>query len=269
MAQPQHPSTTAPDRSRPPAPPDAGPLVTEPITTVAQVSTSEVAPQAPPFVVGTTPEPSALVQPAGDESSNSGVTSDTTTGAQESAHQAGQTGPAAEVAESETTVWEGRYSYRNFAGRLIGRLVATAAWLVIAAWMSTRSAEDSSRAVSVLTTVLGVLVLVAWVTLAWQTFYGRKSHLYRLTSRRLFVWTGIFQRRLDQVELLKVNDVYLRQPSIWHRWFGVGTVVVESSEQRYPITYLVGVDDPQSVMDLIWRTARAERDGRSVRVDQV
>jgi len=68
--------------------------------------------------------------------------------------------------------------------------------------------------------------------------------------------------------LLRINDVYTKQTLIG-RWLSVGTVVVVSSEAQLPMVYLAGVDDPKSVMDLIWHYARSERDRRSVKVDQV
>lgn len=240
-----------------------------PLATPIQVSTTEVPAQPPPIVVGTSAEPLAAVRRADDPTGQTAAEQPVANRAKDPETPDAATTPTTPAAAApEPVVWEGRYSFRNFLGRLIGRLVATAAWVGVSLWLA-RSPEEPIQAVRILSALLGLLVLAAWVTLVWQVFYGRLSHFYRLTTRRLFVWTGVFRRRLDQVELLEVNDVYLRQPTIWHRWFGVGTVVVESSEQRYPITYLVGVDDPQSTMDLIWRTARAERDGRSVRVDQV
>jgi len=71
------------------------------------------------------------------------------------------------------------------------------------------------------------------------------------------------------MELLKVQDVYVKQQGLVHRLMNLGTVVIESSEDRLPIHYLAGVDDPNTVMDRIWKYARTERDMRSVKVDQV
>lgn len=70
------------------------------------------------------------------------------------------------------------------------------------------------------------------------------------------------------MELLRVQDVYTRQ-SLFQRWLSVGTVVIVSSEPHFPLLYLTGVDDPKYVMDLVWHHARAERDRRSVKVDQI
>ncbi len=177
----------------------------------------------------------------------------------------GQTG-----VDGETDVWEGRYSFRNFVGRFLLRLVATVAFigLAIYTWGGWResSANDPMTYVAI---GAGILVLAFWVYLVFQIIRARLSHYYRLTNRRLFVQTGILTRRSDQVELLEVEDVYVKQASLFHRWFSVGTVVVESSEQKMPTSYLVGVDDPQAVMDIIWHYARIERESSAVQVDQV
>jgi membrane protein YdbS with pleckstrin-like domain len=170
--------------------------------------------------------------------------------------------------EGEFNVWEGRYSFKNFFGRIAFRVLLTIAWIALAVYVwGTGSTRD--RMIHFVTIVTGVALLVFWLYLLWQVLMARLGHYYRLTNRRLFVSTGIFNRRRDQVELLSVKDVYTRQPSLFHRWWSVGTVVVESSEEKYPITYLTGVDDPKAVMDLVWHCARAEREGKAVQIDHV
>ena len=85
------------------------------------------------------------------------------------------------------------------------------------------------------------------------------GHYYRLTTRRLFVSTGLMHRRRDQMELLRVKDVFTRQTLV-ERWLSLGTVVVVSNEKELPTFYLAGVNDPKRVMDLVWHCARAERE---------
>lgn len=170
--------------------------------------------------------------------------------------------------EGEFTVWEGRYSLKNFLGRLTLRSIATIAWLALAYYAWGEPAQDRG-AMRVLAGIAGGLLVLWWLQLGWQVFYARYSHFYRLTNRRLFVWTGIFRRRIDQLELLKVKDVYIKHDSLLQRVLGVGTVVVESSEEKLPTTYLLAVDQPDGVMDTVWHTSRAERDGKTVRVDDV
>jgi len=166
--------------------------------------------------------------------------------------------------EGEEVVWEGRYSLKNFVGRITVRVLLTIAWLVLAVETWGNGHKDWALA----TIVLGVCVLGYWGVLSTRIAQARYGHYYRLTNRRLFVSTGVMRRRRDQMELLRVKDVYTRQ-SLAERWLSLGTVVVVSTEHELPIFYLAGVDDPKGVMDLVWHQARAERDNRSENVHPV
>jgi membrane protein YdbS with pleckstrin-like domain len=110
--------------------------------------------------------------------------------------------------------------------------------------------------------------VAAWLTLLYRILQARYGHHYRLTTRRLFVSTGLFRRRRDMMELLRVKDVFTQQTLV-QRWLSLGTVVVVSSDHELPTFYLPGLDDPKRAMDLIWHHARAERDRRSVKVESV
>jgi len=166
--------------------------------------------------------------------------------------------------EGETNVWEGRYAMKNFLVRLTICGLATVAWIALAIYTWAYNHEN----LVIPTTLVGIVFGIAWLALARRIILARFGHYYRLTNRRIFVSTGLFSRRRDQMELLRVQDVYTRQ-SLIQRWLGIGTVVVVSSEPHFPVLYLTGVDAPKYVMDLVWHHARAERDRRSVKVDQI
>jgi membrane protein YdbS with pleckstrin-like domain len=166
--------------------------------------------------------------------------------------------------EGEEVVWEARYAMKNFLGRLIARALLTVAWIALAVY--TWGYSDGSLAL--LTGITGVVLLVLWLALIYRIIQARFGHYYRLTTRRLFVSTGLMRRRRDMMELLRVKDVFTRQTLV-ERWLSLGTVVVVSSDRELPTFYVAGVDDPKRVMDLIWHHARAERDRRSVKVEQV
>lgn len=236
-----------------------------------QISTSDVDPAAsaqaaPPPAIPPTPDPEAAQGP------------ETPTGDDAPANEAPKT--SAEVGEllhpqvdtkegvgvdGETIVWEARYSMKNFLGRLTGGTLLLIAWiaLLIYAW-----SLDESEGWMFLAIVTGIAGGVYWLNLIYRIIMARYSHFYRLTTRRLFVSTGLFNRRRDMTELLKVEDVYTKQTLI-QRWLSLGTVVVVSSDQKFPTVLLPGVDDPKEVMDTIWHFARAERDHKSVRIDSL
>lgn len=176
--------------------------------------------------------------------------------------------------EGEESVWVGRYSYKNYTLRILLRSAISLGWLALLWYLSTSPADTSSRDPDhwawtwfVRLSIAGIFLL--WLSLGWQIFVGRQGHRYELTTKRLFVDTGLFRRRRDQMELLKIQDIYIKQPNLFSRMLDIGTVVIETSEERLPIHYLAGVDRPTPLMDLIWHHARKERDLASVRVDHV
>jgi membrane protein YdbS with pleckstrin-like domain len=171
--------------------------------------------------------------------------------------------------EGEETVWTARYSFKNFVGRISLRILVTVGWLLMLSYLGNQEHYPGRLDWRIFVWITGAAIAIYWGMLAWQITMGRLGHFYELTNRRLFIETGVFRRRRDQMELLKVQDVYVKQQGLVHRLMNLGTVVIESSEERLPIHYLAGVDEPNVVMDRIWKYARTERDMRSVKVDQV
>jgi len=180
---------------------------------------------------------------------------------QQSANESPETG---EGIEGEEVIWEGRYSMRNFLGRIALRVLMSVAWAVLAVETWGNGHGDWG----IPTAVAGVVLLIFWGMLFTRMVQARYGHFYRLTNRRLFVSTGLMRRRRDQMELLRVKDVFTRQ-TLKERWMSLGTVVVVSTERELPVFYLTGVDDPKQVMDLVWHHARSERDNRSAKVQAI
>jgi len=185
---------------------------------------------------------------------------------EERAREGENTDPTAGTGvEGEVAVWEARYSKRNFIGRALARGLLTVAWIALAYYTWGRNHNE----LATLTWIALGVVVILWVALIFRMIQAHYSHYYRLTNRRLFVSTGMINRRRDMMELLRVKDVFTRQQSLMERWLGLGTVVVVPGEKELPTFYVAGVDDPKQVMDLIWHHARAERDQRSVKVDSI
>ncbi len=170
--------------------------------------------------------------------------------------------------EGEETIWEGHYSGRNFIGRILFGGLLVALWIVLAFtnWWGTRGTQAGGWSFWMI--VGGVVVLGYWANLGYRYLRAHRGHHYRLTNRRLFVTTGFFSRRVDQLELLRIKDVYIQQSMIGD-WLGIGNVVVISSEQTLPKAYLLGIDEPRRIMDLIWHHMRLEQSTKTDRVNPV
>jgi len=181
----------------------------------------------------------------------------------------GESGQALEQAEGsingeEETIWEGQPSIKIFILRFALGGLLSIAWLMLA--VTTWSFGYSGLAFFAWG---GAAVLaIFWVVTGLKVFRTTKSHHYRLTPRRLFVRTGLLRRRLDQIELLRVKDIFVQQ-SLLETWLGIGHVVVLSSEQTLPRATLYGIEQPRGVMDSIWRQTRAELDRKTTRIEKV
>jgi PH (Pleckstrin Homology) domain-containing protein len=177
------------------------------------------------------------------------------------AHTSEAAGPGI---EGEETVWEGHYSFKNFLGRALLGALLTLAWLMLAVY--TWGFDHGN--VTFWAVLLGIGLLAFWANLGYRFLRAHRGHHYRLTTRRLFVTTGFFRRRVDQLELLRIKDIYLQQSMIGD-WLGVGNVVVISSEETLPKAYLLGIDEPRQVMDLIWHHMRIEQSQKTERISPV
>jgi membrane protein YdbS with pleckstrin-like domain len=167
--------------------------------------------------------------------------------------------------EGEETVWEGHYSGKNFLGRIAFGGLLVALWLFLISYLNW---GGQGGGWSAWTIAGGLIVLAYWVNLGYRYLRAYRGHHYRLTNRRLFVTTGFFSRRVDQVELIRIKDVYIQQSMIGD-WLGIGNVVVITSEQTLPKAYLLGINEPRRIMDLVWHHMRIEQSAKTERINPV
>ena len=91
---------------------------------------------------------------------------------------------------------------------------------------------------------------------------------YRLSEDRLFCETGLLNTQEDEILLYRVRDLELNI-SLAQRIFGVGSVVVHSSDQSIPHLELKNVKQPREVKELIHRSVEAAKDKRRMRTTEL
>ena len=91
---------------------------------------------------------------------------------------------------------------------------------------------------------------------------------YSLSDDRLFVSEGFLNIRDDEILLYRVRDIDTRR-SLWQRLFGVGTVVVASSDKSMPNLVLKNIKDPLFVKELIHRQVEETKIKRRVRFGEI
>lgn len=95
------------------------------------------------------------------------------------------------------------------------------------------------------------------------SWLGVITNRYRLTNERFIHERGFIRKRTEQIDLYRIEDVYMRQGLI-ERMLGLGDVGLASADASAPRFELHDVRNPERVKDLIWRAARAERQRRRV-----
>lgn len=86
---------------------------------------------------------------------------------------------------------------------------------------------------------------------------------YKLTNERLITTNGFISKRVEEVELFRVNDVSLKQ-GVMERVFGLGDVFLETTDASRPEPNLKDIKNPERVKDMVRQASRAERQRRRV-----
>lgn len=111
--------------------------------------------------------------------------------------------------------------------------------------------------VALIAIALGLL-MVLWV------WIKKKSHRYRLSNQRLFVTYGWLSKKVNELELYRVEDVRVEQ-GVLQRLLGYGTITVLANDDTTPQVDLTGIARPVAVKEVIRTQYRAARKREGVR----
>jgi uncharacterized membrane protein YdbT with pleckstrin-like domain len=159
--------------------------------------------------------------------------------------------------EPEQELWKGRFSGKAHAHRWI----LWALWIgaLLVAFLKYPPAEGAySKWLRYGFLAAALLPLVAIVA---STLSLKASVRYRLTTHRLFKETGVLSRDMNEIELVRVDDVSVHQ-NIIQRIFNVGTItVIAPHDQTEPRLEMVGIENPIEVKEQIRNHVRRRRQG--------
>jgi len=92
---------------------------------------------------------------------------------------------------------------------------------------------------------------------------------YRITSQRVVVETGIFGKRMDQIDLYRVVD-FAMERSFGQRIMGTGTLVLEAMDKTTPELRIEGIRaDVTALYERLRAAAEVEKQRRGVRLMDV
>lgn len=113
----------------------------------------------------------------------------------------------------------------------------------------------------------GWLVVVLTLGLALLYFWFRRiSTHYRLTSERIVIECGLFSKRMDQIDIYRINDYVVERP-FGQRLIGTGNLVLTAMDRSTPELRLVGLKtDVVALYERLRKATEAEKRRRGVRM---
>jgi membrane protein YdbS with pleckstrin-like domain len=165
---------------------------------------------------------------------------------------------AAAGSEAERELWRGSYSPKAMYGSWLLAGIATLAAAVLSVILPT----------PITWLAAGVIVAVIWIVLAVNYLIERLSVSYMLTTQRFVHQRGLFNRVINRIEVIDIDDVTVEQGFI-ERMFGVGTIKLLSSDTSDPTLNLRGIDDAKRIAALIDDVRRDERRKRGLYMEAV
>ena len=106
-----------------------------------------------------------------------------------------------------------------------------------------------------------LVIPIPWVV--WRVLVVATTD-YSVTTQRLRLRQGVFNRTIEEVELYRVKDTTLHVPFV-QRVLGLGTVIVESSDASMPRLEIPWIRESVQVREQIRQNVEAVRRARGVR----
>lgn len=91
---------------------------------------------------------------------------------------------------------------------------------------------------------------------------------YMLADDRIFVQTGLFSTKYEELLLYRVKDISLSR-TLWQKMFGMGTVTVQSSDTTTPVLAIKNIKKSFEVKELIHSCVEDQKIERRYRINEI
>ncbi len=120
---------------------------------------------------------------------------------------------------------------------------------------------------AVLPGIGALLLTIVTLGIAYLVFWFRRGGVkYRITTQRIVIDSGIFSKKMDQIDLYRVNDFQVERP-FSQRLMGTGNIRIQTFDKTNPEVALLGVrGDVVMLYEKIRAAAEAAKQARGVRV---
>lgn len=110
------------------------------------------------------------------------------------------------------------------------------------------------------------LYAVAPLPLLWGLwrYLVVRTRVYEMTTERLRITSGVFNQKVDEIELYRVKDTILLRPW-WMRLIGLSTVVLETSDRTLPRLEIPALPKGAEFREILRVQVEKQRDRKRVR----
>ena len=158
---------------------------------------------------------------------------------------------------AEETIWHGTSSQVKNASVFIFCSLCLLVLLILFAFLwHNESTRDFSPY------ILSPAIVPIFIALA--RFLQTKNKVYELTTERLKITEGVFNKVTDTLELYRVKDLETRQP-FWERAFGVENVQINTTDVSTPFVLIEAVPKEIGLGDKIRNAVENVRMQKRVR----
>ena len=81
-------------------------------------------------------------------------------------------------------------------------------------------------------------------------YLNTRFRIYSFSDERFFIKSGILSQSIEEIELYRIRDYSIFKPFLL-RIFGLGNLTIISSDKSTPRITMVGIKEPEMVMDLL------------------
>jgi hypothetical protein len=161
---------------------------------------------------------------------------------------------------------EGGYSAKALRGHVLLGILVTVAFALLGGFITTKGWMPEGTGRSVVWGLLMVVPVALWVWIACAFIYRTMTIKYRLAVYRFYHQEGIFRQVKNVIEVIDISDMKLEK-TLWDKLIngGVGTVIIESSDDSDPVLKLRGLAEPDRVFDSIDEARRKQRVERGLK----
>ena len=111
--------------------------------------------------------------------------------------------------------------------------------------------------------LLAIVTLGLWLIPRW--WHARGIH-YRITTRRIVVETGVLSKRMEQIDLYRVNDYTVDRP-FFQRLFGTGNLFLKTRDKTTPELQIMDIHtDVVALYEQLRQATDRDRTTRGIRM---